>query len=164
MIISDIPRRYFTTSTYNYRTEPPIQEDYDDSLTSDDPGHPTYQPLPKVPRTPSGKSYENYDPKYNVYEPDPADYEESETPTARVNNYPSSTSSTLLVCGIILVVIIAIILIIIIVLKMRTKDDVRYKVEESKSFQTEEPASVTNGFQPKQTKNNNNKPVKEWYV
>ena len=45
---------------------------------------------------------------------------------------------------------------------MRTKDDVHYKVEESKSFQAEEPSSVTNGFQPKQAKqNNNNKPVKE---
>ena len=163
MIISDIPRKYFTSTKYHYRTQPPILEDYEDPYTSADPGHPTYQPIPKVPRTPSGKSYEKYDMKNNLYE-DPEDYEtESETPTLRVN-YATSTSSTLLVIGIILVVIIAIILIIVIVLKMRTKDDVNYKVEESKSFQTEEPSSVTNGFHPKQTKNNNNKPVKEWYV
>jgi len=160
---TNIPRKYFTSTMYHYRTHSPILEDDEDTYTPAGPGHPTYQPIPKVPRTPSGKSYENYDPKYNLYE-DPEDYEtESETPTLRVN-YASSTSSTILVIGIILVVIIAIILIIVIVLKMRTKDDVNYKVEESKSFQTEEPSSVTNGFHPKQTKNNNNKPVKEWYV
>ena len=158
-----------------------------------------------MPAGPSGKSYEKYDPKYNLYE-DISDYESvpagtevaATTSVARKNlcltfcrflqttmlipcsqlpdrtvNYPPAASSTILVIGIVLVVIIAVILIIIIVLKVRTSEEVNYKVDESKIVHTEEtPASVNNGFQPKPCKTTNNnsssvgtsKPVKEWYV
>ena len=126
-----------------------------------------------MPKNSGGKSYEHYDPKYNIYE-EPHLEEETEAPREKVNHTPSS-SSTILVIGIILVVIIAIILIIAIVFKMRTKSEVNSKVQQSKSFQTEteERPSVSNGFHQKpvvKSQNNNNtnggssKPVKEWYV
>ena len=137
-----------------------------------------------MPNSPGGKSYEHYDPKYNIYEEPNIVEDETEPPTKKVNHAQSS-SSTLLLIGIVVVVIIAIALIIIIVFKMRTRSEVNQKVEESKSMQleTEERQSFTNGFhhqsgsksgslKPGPTtatlaSNNNNsssKPVKEWYV
>ena len=132
-----------------------------------------------MPKSSGGKSYEHYDPKYNIYQ-DPQLEVETEPPGLIEVNYAQTRSSTILVIGIILVVIIAIILIIAIVFKMRTKSEVNQKVEQSKSFQgeTEErPSSVSNGFHqkpPVKSQNNNNtattttssssKPVKEWYV
>ena len=127
-----------------------------------------------MPKNSGGKSYEHYDPKYNIYQ-DPQLEVETEPPGLIEVNYAQTRSSTILVIGIILVVIIAILLIIAIVFKMRTKPEV--KVEQSKSFQAgteERPSSVSNGFHQKpavKSQNNNNtasttssKPVKEWYV
>ena len=127
-----------------------------------------------MPKNSGGKSYEHYDPKYNIYQ-DPQLEVETEPPGLIEVNYAQTRSSTILVIGIILVVIIAILLIIAIVFKMRTKAEV--KVEQSKSFQAEteeRPSSVSNGFHQKpavRSQNNNNtasttssKPVKEWYV
>ena len=129
-----------------------------------------------MPKNSGGKSYEHYDPKYNIYQ-EPEVEVETEPPGLIEVNYAQTRSSTILVIGIILVVIIAIILIIAIVFKMRTKSEVNQKVE-SKSFQVEteeRPSSVSNGFHQKpavKSQNNNNtatsssssKPVKEWYV
>merc|ERR1712079_78635 len=129
-----------------------------------------------------GKSYEHYDPKYNIYEEPNIMEEDTEAPSGTKVNYAQSTSSTVLV--IVIVVIIAIVLIILIVFKMRTKAVVNYKVDESKRLETEERPTAGTGF-PQQPKpvlkggntsnssssgnNNNNggsssKPVKEWYV
>ena len=146
----------------------------------------TSRSIPKGPKGPGGKSYEHYDPKYNIYEEPQIVEDELEDDTEILTiNYAHSTSSTLLVVGIIVVVIIAIILIIIIVIKVRAKSEVNYKVEESKALhlETEEihvgaSSGNGNGFQQQEQKavskvgnlastNNNgsgSKPVKEWYV
>ena len=136
-----------------------------------------------MPNSPGGKSYEHYDPKYNIYEEPQIIEEDTEAPTRKVN-YAKSKSSTILIIGIVVVVIIAIILIIIIVYKMRSKSEVNYKMDESKAalhLETEERPSISNGFSSQQkpliktgatasNSNNNNssgsnsKPVKEWYV
>ena len=157
-----------------------------DSSTQD-PVHTTHHPLPQVPGGPGGgpggRSYEHYDPKYNIYEEPNLMEEDTEPPSGTKVNYAQSTSSTVLVIGIVIVVIIAIVLIILIVFKMRTKAVVDYKVDESKRLETEERPSTSHSFpqQPKpvlkgvnsnnsnsNSNNNNNsgssKPVKEWYV
>ena len=155
--------------------------------STQDPVHTTHHPLPQVPGGPGGgpggKSYEHYDPKYNIYEEPNIMEEDTEAPSGTKVNYAQSTSSTVLVIGIVIVVIIAIVLIILIVFKMRTKAVVNYKVDESKRLETEERPTTGSGF-PQQPKpvlkggntsnsssgnNNNNggsssKPVKEWYV
>jgi hypothetical protein len=159
------------------------------------PGPPPSQQMP--PAGGSGRSYENYDPKYNIYEnPEetggPSEAAEGGSDgagaagagtggstTGRVKYARPNVSGTLLVIGIICVVIIAIILIIVIVLKMRTTEEASLKVTESKSFQAEGEAvaasmaagaagttGASNGLHKAaaRTSNNNNKPVKEWYV
>jgi hypothetical protein len=162
------------------------------------PGPPPSQQMP--PAGGSGRSYENYDPKYNIYENPEETGGPSEagdvgtdaggvagagtggSTTGRVKYARPNVSGTLLVIGIICVVIIAIILIIVIVLKMRTTEEASMKVTESKSFQAEGEAvaasmaaaaagataapAASNGLHKAATRtsNNNNKPVKEWYV
>jgi len=172
------PRPHFSPPNVREPTTPRIDleeedrmwtDDYNDYMATPDQ-HPTYHTIPQVPRSPSGKSYENYDPKYNIYE-NPEDYEEEGAPTLRVNPPAVNNSSTLLIIGIILVVILAIILLIIIVIKIRAKDSAVLKVEESKSFSAETEAiapssgfTATRNVKPTITTGTGSKPVKEWYV
>ena len=190
-----------SSSHHRYREALPTaaqNPEYDQIYLPEDFGYPdvTGGPPPPVQQMPpagsGGRSYENYDPKYNIYE-NPEEEAAVDggvddvaggvgsggSPTGRVKYARPNVSGTLLVIGIICVVIIAIILIIVIVLKMRTTEEASLKVTESKSFQAEGEVGVaattsavsttgaTNGVHSTKvvrTSNNNNKPVKEWYV
>ncbi len=100
------------------------------------------QPFPSLPSGTISPQivYENYDTKYNVYDKEP----EPKPPTTGKGSPNGSggfhvateaaAPGTVLVIGIIAGAIIAVILIVIIVLKMRTRAENAYKVEEARTY------------------------------
>ena len=91
-------------------------------------------------RNPPQQTYENYDPKYNVYDGEPKPKPGSEPgKSSKGNNggvvFKAAAPGTILVIGIIAGALIAIILIVVIVLKMRTRSEGHYKVEETRTYQ-----------------------------
>ena len=89
---------------------------------------------------PPQQTYENYDPKYNVYDGEPKPKPGSEPgKTSKGNSggvvFKAAAPGTILVIGIIAGALIAIILIVVIVLKMRTRSEGHYKVEETRTYQ-----------------------------
>ena len=84
---------------------------------------------------PGGESYQNYDTKYNVYDDDFDLRPEAQPDDDKVVLTKANSRGPLLLIGIISGAIIAIVLIIIIVLKMRTRGDPRYKMEEARAFE-----------------------------
>ena len=86
------------------------------------------------------QTYENYDQKYNVYnsEPQPKPGSESGGNSRGGNGtvaFKAAAPGTILVIGIIAGALIAIVLIVIIVLKMRTRSEGHYKVDETRTYQ-----------------------------
>ena len=91
-------------------------------------------------RNPPQQTYENYDPKYNVYDGEPKPKPGSEPGKTSKGNgggvvFKAAAPGTILVIGIIAGALIAIILIVVIVLKMRTRSEGHYKVEETRTYQ-----------------------------
>ena len=91
-------------------------------------------------RNPPQQTYENYDPKYNVYDGEPKPKPGSEPGKNSKGKgggvvFKAAAPGTILVIGIIAGALIAIILIVIIVLKMRTRSEGHYKVEETRTYQ-----------------------------
>lgn len=81
--------------------------------------------------------YENYDTKYNVYdsEPEPKTPPEGGGAGGGYRVTEAAAPGTVLVIGIIAGALIAVILIVMIVLKMRTRVEGAYKVDESRTYQ-----------------------------
>lgn len=126
---------YATTTSPQYKSEeiPPWSEDYNENqqiIVHHAP--PTLEPFPTVATHRPQVIYENYDTKYNVYdsEPEPKNPElESEGGFPSISEH--ATPGTVLVIGIIAGALIAIVLIVIIVLKMRTRTEQSFKVEQN---------------------------------
>ncbi len=142
---------------------------------------PTLEPFPKATTNKPQVIYENFDTKYNVYnaEPKPKDNEYEGGGGYRVTE--AATPGTILVIGIIVGALIAVILIgtyllkyignftnvfrnvylylfsVIIVLKMRTRDEGAYKVDESRTYQFTPAPTV--GVNPTATLTSNRPPI-----
>ncbi len=138
------PPIYYATTTPEIEEMPPWSEDYDDDNNHQVIVHhapPTLEPFPTVATHRPQVIYENYDTKYNVYnsEPQPKNPEDEAGSVGvgggfRIN--VAANSGTFLVIGIIAGALIAVILIVIIVLKMRTRVEGNFKVEEtSRTYQ-----------------------------
>ncbi|XP_023324977.1 neurexin-1 [Eurytemora carolleeae] len=159
------PWRY---TTYPYYPDTTTQEPLDQIYQPEYPIYPgeppTYPPTQYHPT--NGRSYENYDQKYNIYE-NPEEQEPGDNPREKIHHNKAGINipGTLLIIGIVFVILIAIILIIVIVFKMRTHSEASVKVVESKSYSVDPSTPpVLSSTQVKPVKTNNNKPVKEWYV
>ena len=93
------------------------------------------------------QTYENYDPKYNVYNSEPQPKPGSDPGRNSKGGkggvvFKAAAPGTILVIGIIAGALIAIILIVVIVLKMRTRSEGHYKVEETRTYQFSAPPTT----------------------
>jgi len=93
------------------------------------------------------QTYENYDPKYNVYNSEPQPKPGSDPGRNSKGGkggvvFKAAAPGTILVIGIIAGALIAIILIVVIVLKMRTRSEGHYKVEETRTYQFSAPPAT----------------------
>ena len=93
-----------------------------------------------IEKNPPQQTYENYNTKYNVYDGEPKPKPGSETKGNSKGGsggvvFKAAAPGTILVIGIIAGALIAVILIVIIVLKMRTRSEGHYKVEETRTYQ-----------------------------
>ena len=130
-----------TTSPPYYATPPstttpgdtPYWEDYDNHQIIVHHAPPTQEPYPTVGTNRPQVIYENYDTKYNVYDSEPEPKAPSDGADGGAGHTVTKATApvTVLVIGICAGALIAVILIVIIVLKMRTRVENNYKVDET---------------------------------
>ena len=113
--------------------EVPFWEDYDNHQIIVHHAPPTQEPFPTVGTNRPQVIYENYDTKYNVYdsEPEPKAPVDGDDGGAGQRVTEAVAPVTVLVIGIIAGSLIGMVLIVIIVLKMRTREENNYKVDET---------------------------------
>lgn len=136
LLVTTTPSIYYATppATPHHKVDlPPWNEDFNNHQIIVHHGPPTPPPYPTVATHQPQIVYENYDTKYNVYDDEiqPKDPPPGGSSGGGFKVTEAAMPGMVLVIGIIAGALIAAIIIVIIVMKMRTRSEGGYKVDET---------------------------------